>query len=296
MKESVQILSQKRCIIGEGPIWNEREGCLYFTNGGGKELCRYCVERGTLSVRALPVDCAAYAFDEQNRLLVSCRDGVYILNENDTLSPLYDTKRYSIYGANDMKVGPDGRLYVGTQSSKRLGLSEKIDGKLYVIDREGNVRILLDGLILSNGMDWSMDETRFYHTDSDTGVIREYAFDKTNGTLTPTERNIYVPGVDGFTVDRSDRLYCACWGEGHIAVIDTVTMRCVKHIPVPCRIPASCGFMGEKMNILAVTTASLDTDIDRDANAGYTVLLSLDTQGRTPFIFGIPTETSRSRV
>ena len=36
----MKILSEKRCNIGEGPIWNEGEGKLYYTNGGGgNALC-----------------------------------------------------------------------------------------------------------------------------------------------------------------------------------------------------------------------------------------------------------------
>ena len=89
------------------------------------------------------------------------------------MEALYDTSKYNILYANDMKVGPDGRIYVGTQSSKRYGVSDKIDGKLYSIDSSGEVRVLLDGLILSNGLEWSMDEKRFYHTDSDTHMIKE---------------------------------------------------------------------------------------------------------------------------
>ena len=47
-------------------------------------------------------------------------------------------------------------------------MSDKTDGKLYSIDKHGNVRVLLDGLILSNGLDWSADGKYFYHTDSGT--------------------------------------------------------------------------------------------------------------------------------
>jgi len=37
----VKVLNEKRCIIGEGPIWNEKEQALYFTNGFQKEVCIY---------------------------------------------------------------------------------------------------------------------------------------------------------------------------------------------------------------------------------------------------------------
>ncbi len=35
----MKLICKHRCIIGEGPIWNDFEKRLYFTNGmGGKEI------------------------------------------------------------------------------------------------------------------------------------------------------------------------------------------------------------------------------------------------------------------
>lgn len=80
-------------------------------------------------------------------------------------------------------------------------ISEKLDGKLYSIDASGNVTVLLDGMSLSNGMEWSADESLFYHTDSDTSIIREYDFDPVHGKIVFTGRQIAIPGADGFTID-----------------------------------------------------------------------------------------------
>ena len=179
-----EILSSKRCKLGEGPIWNVREQRLYCTNGyGANELCIYDVVTDKLTVRKLPFGVAAYAFDTQGRLIISHAEGVHILNDDDTLTPIYDNNLYKIDFANDMKVGPDGAIYVGTQSRKRKKISDDIDGKLYRISTEGEVDILLDGLLLSNGMEWSIDETKFYHTDSGTQIIKEYFFDPNTAEL-----------------------------------------------------------------------------------------------------------------
>ena len=281
------ILSEKRCNIGEGPIWNEREMRLYYTNGaGGNELCIYDPKEERLTMRALPFGVAAYAFTKENALIVSHAGGVDILNPDDSLTPLYDKSRFDIRYSNDMKVGPDGRIYVGTQSSKRKGISEAIDGKLYSIDKDGNVRVLLDGLRLSNGMEWSLDEKKFYHTDSDTGIIREYFFDKESGDIVYTGREVSVPGVDGFTIGSDGCLYVGCWGRGHVAVVDTKELSVVSHIEIPAVIPTSCGFMGEKMDMLAITTADYGSDLEKDPNAGFTMIKRMNTPGRVPFRFG----------
>ena len=283
----MKIISEKRCIIGEGPIWNDKEHALYYTNaGGGNEICKYITSTDTLDVIPTETSCAAFAFDKAGRLIVSRYDGVFYLDSNGKTHDIYDRSTYKIQYANDMKAGPDGRLYIGTKSEKRIGISEKLDGKLYSLDANGNVTVLLDGMKLSNGMEWSMDESLFYHTDSDTKTIREYNFDSICGKITFTGRQITVPGVDGFTIDKNDNLYVSCWGEGHIAVVDTKTMKILDFINVACSIPTSCCFCGGNADILAVTTASFNVDTATDANAGYTILYNMSTRGRKPYLFG----------
>lgn len=280
----MEILTEKRCIIGEGPVWNEPENSLYFTNGGGKEYCRYDFGTKKLSRVSLDADCAAFAFARDGRMLVSRADGVFFLNRDGGTTDVYDTSRYAIKYANDMKVGPDGCIYVGTQSGRRAGFSDKKDGKLYRIDKNGGVRVLLDGLILSNGMAWSADERFFYHTDSDTNTIREYRFDATCGEIEFAGRQTAVTGVDGFTIGGDGKIYAACWGMGHIATVDTGTMEICGYIELPCKIPTSCMFCGK--GTLVVTTASFECDVDKDKNAGFTILLKMDIPPGKSYLYG----------
>ena len=284
---NMEILSKKRCFIGEGPIWNDFEGLLYFTNSRELEICALDIYTKELTVIATGISAAAIAFDKENRMILSGKNGVFYfdIKENRT-TPLLDTSKHCLLYANDMKVGPDGRIYVGTQSEKRVGISDNVDGKLYSIDKNGNVRTLLEGLLLSNGMDWSMDEKRFYHTDSDTRLIKEYSFDKESGDIEYTGRSVYVKGVDGFTIDENDLLYVACWGQGHIAVVDTRDMNIVEYIEVPARIPASCAFAGKDMNELVVVTADYKNASATDEYAGYTFKKEMSAHGRLPYLFG----------
>ena len=282
----MKILSQKRCIIGESPIWCEFDKKLYHVNGYANEICRIDLETGDVTVRKLDHGAAAIAFTRSGEMLISCEDGAFVLNDDGTRTPLYDRTRYEIKYGNDAKVGPDGRFYIGTQSSKRRGIGDAIDGKLYSIDKNGEVKILLDGLILSNGFEWSIDEKRFYHTDSDTKIIKEYSFDKESGDISFTGRSVEASGVDGFTVDQNDLLYVACWGKGHIAVVDTADMQIKRYIEVPAKIPASCGFAGKDMENLVVVSATFGVDIEKDKNAGCTFICDVKAKGRKPYLFG----------
>ncbi len=284
----MELVSSARCMTGEGPIWNPFEQKLYHVNALGKnEIHILDLEKDECQIRRLPFGVAAIGFSKDSRMLISCEDGAFYLNPDNTREALYDVSKYGILYGNDAKVGPDGRLYIGTISKKRKRVGSEIDGKLYSIDKNGKVKVLLDELLLSNGLEWSMDEKRFYHTDSDTQIIKEYAFDKENGTIDFTGRFIEIPGVDGFTIGQNDMLYVACWGHSHIAVVDTADFTVKDYIAVPTKNPASCGFAGRDLEQLIVTTSMLGVDLKEDCNAGLTYRCKLKTKGRAPFLFGI---------
>ncbi|MBR5439214.1 MAG: SMP-30/gluconolactonase/LRE family protein [Clostridia bacterium] len=283
----MEILTQKRAIIGEGPIWNEVEQKLYYTNGFEKEICVYDFLTKGISAIKLSFGVSAIAFDKQNNLIVAHNGGVDILNKDGTLRPIYNKSKYSITNCNDMKVSPNGDIYVGTISTKRKVQNDsELNGKLYKISANGTVTMLLDNLSLSNGLDWSIDETKFYHTDSDKSQIKEYNYVKETGEIIYTGRSVIVNGVDGLTISKNGNIYASCWARGFVAVIDTAKMELIKTIKIPCQIPTSCAFCGPNLDLLAVTTASFNQDITIDKNAGFTLIANVNAQGRKPYRFG----------
>ena len=283
----MKILNSKRAIIGEGPIWNDVEQKLYFTNGFEKEICVYDFIADEISAIKLDFGVSAIAFDKQNNLIVAHSNGVDILNKNGSLTPIYNKTKYSIKNCNDMKVSPNGDIFVGTMSTKRKSPNKsELDGKLYKISKDGVVTVLLDHLSLSNGLDWSVDETKFYHTDSDTCIIKEYNYDKVLGNITPTNRQVEVHGVDGFTISEDGYLYIGCWGHDHVIIVDTATLKIVKCLTLSNTITTSCAFCGKNLDVLAVTTTNLNVSLSEYKNAGFTHLIKLGVKGRKPYRFG----------
>lgn len=279
----MKVIYEKGCIIGEGPVWCERRRRLYFVNPvDDMEICSVNADGTDKQAVKLNFGAAAINFTVDGRLLLSSLSGVYLYDEECASLELFA----DIKNCNDAKVGPDGCLYVGTQSSKRLGKSDELDGRLYRIDKDGRKTVLLDGLILSNGLDWSADEKFFYHSDSDTRYIKEYGFDKTRGSISYTGRSVLVRGVDGFTVSADGFIFAACWGQGHIAKIDTRTMEIVGYIETPVPIPTSCGFFGDNMEFLAITTASYNGEARKNPMSGYTFAAEVGSRGKKPYLFG----------
>ena len=279
----MEAIYKKNCIIGEGPIWREANGRLYFVNPvEALEICSVYPDGSEPSAIKLTHGAAAIAFAKDGGILISSIDGVFKYDEEKDELTLFS----DIDGCNDAKVGPDGAFYVGTQSGARRGISNKVDGKLYRIDKFGKRKILLDGLILSNGMDWSADGKKFYHTDSDTHILKEYDFDIETGDIAYTGRCCYVSHIDGITIGIDGIIYAACWGEGHIAKIDTNTMQIIGYIETPVPIPSSCAFFGENMDTLAVTTANYDERAKENAMSGFTFAHKCNSRGKKPYLFG----------
>ena len=96
---------------------------------------------------------------------------------------------------------------------------------------------------------------------------------------------VEVVGVDGFTIDKNNNILAACWGCGHIAVVDTKEFKINSYIDVPTGIPTSCGFAGMDMELLCIVTANYDTDISIDINAGFTFVHEIPAKGRKPYLF-----------
>ena len=282
----MDILNDTRCIIGEGPIWNEKRKRLYHVDGYNRAIHIIDPVTKERETRVFEWGFASLAFDSEQRLIGATGDGVYYINDDGTRTPLYDREKYQLRYCNDMKVGPDGRIYVGTQSEKRYGSGDKIDGKLWSIDKSGEVKLMLDGLILSNGMDWSRDGKYFYHTDSDTQIIKEYEFLPNGWEIKPTGRECFADGVDGFTVGSDRMIYAALWGKGRLAIVDTQTMKIATYIEIDAKIPASCAFYGDNMDRLAVVTATYGMGDGYGENDGYTLSYDVGTHGFLPHLFG----------
>ena len=280
----MKILTQKRCVIGEGPIWCEREKLLYFVNGIENEICTYDPKNDIFCTYPQEIGVAAIAFALDGRMLVTRKDGVFFLDlSTGKSSPTYD-ETVKIINANDAKVGPDGCFYVGTQSEFRLGLSDKIDGKLYRITPDGTVALLLDGLILANGMDWSPDERFFYLADTGAKKVRKYEFK--HGNIQFTGQEIHLSGADGLCIDQNGDLYVACWGKSSVAVDETESMTEKARIELPTNAPASCAFFGKEMNQLVITTAAYPKNIEHDEAAGSLLTQEMPIAGRLPYYFG----------
>ena len=188
---------------------------------------------------------------------------------------------------NDGACDPQGRFWAGTIAEDH----HEGGGALFRLDQRGRTELMLEGLTISNGVDWSPDGTVMYVVDSGPRVVQAFAFDGDRGTLSAGRVVVEVPeevgAPDGMTVDAAGDLWVAIYGAGRVHRYTPAGILREVH-RVPALQSTSCAFAGTGLHRLYVTTATEGwTDQQRrdDPGAGLVYRLDTDATGRPATLF-----------
>ena len=272
---------RRHCWIGEEPLWWAGRGRLIQKDEANALLVN--VEDGSYEVFPLEREGAAFGFTASGKLFQASMQQVCMVDDQGGLTPMHEPVRLLAKIFNDGKTGPDGRFYVGTI------YGDNEDGGLYCLDRSGTLTLKYAGLKLSNGLDWSLDEKHLYLVDSRRKQILDFPFDAEAGITGEPEILMVIPdglvGPDGMCTDTDGMLWCALWGEGYVACIDPEKKEITELVHLPAKAVASCAFAGEKLDKLAVTTASYPNRVPKGEEDGYTYIIDVGKRGMAPYRF-----------
>ena len=149
----------------EGPVWDAAKG-LYFSDvlGGGIHL----LDREDKVSLAVPKrrGVGGMALHADGGLVAGGRDIVHVSLADHSMKVLLDRKAAdNAVGFNDLTTDAKGRIYVGSIAFAIFKGEEMKPGNLYVIDLDGKARKISDGIMLTNGLGFSPDGRRLYHSD-----------------------------------------------------------------------------------------------------------------------------------
>jgi sugar lactone lactonase YvrE len=165
---------------------------------------------------------------------------------------------------NDGKCDPAGRFLAGT-----LCYDRSPRGALYRLNTDGSVEILLNGVRVSNGLDWSPSGDRLYYVDSPTRRIDVMAYDVETGAIGPREpfsEMGEMPGnPDGLCVD-SDGGIWVVMHRGRRVCRFTPEARLDHVIDLPVSRVTSCAFGGDSYRTLYITSAKSTADAPNSAS------------------------------
>ena len=213
-------------IFTEGPVWDSPSNSLIFSDIFGDTIYRL-KDQSVMPYRVHSNEANGNTQDHQGRLL-TCEHstGRVVREEKDgkmTVVAAHHSGR-ELNSPNDIIVDSTGRiLFTDPPLGRRGPAPQRVRG-VYAQDPDklDNPRLLVEDLVLPNGLCLSPDESLLYVNDTANNQISRYSYN--NGQVSGGETWAQVTGgaagvADGMKTDSLGNVYCT--GPGGVHIFDT---------------------------------------------------------------------------
>jgi sugar lactone lactonase YvrE len=244
--------------LGEGLLWSQREGALYWTDILAPALNRLTLATGAVD-RWPMAETIGWVVEREDApgLIAGLRTGFVALTLDPvTVSPFAAPDPHPVINRlNDAKADSWGRIWAGSMPMK----ADQPSGHLFRLDPDGTISHADSGYHVANGPAISADGRWLFHTDSVAGHVYRFALDE--GGISGKELFIRFEegwgSPDGMTFDTEGGLWIACWGAGRVARFDELG-RMTRTIDLPASQISNVCFGGPNFATMFVTSASID--------------------------------------
>ena len=240
----------------EGPTWIKDKGLLFSdVIKGGVYLLDDSNNISTIVAHRRGI--GGIAVHEKNGLVVGGRNISYKSFTGDKTTTLLSNDVTEVaLGFNDLTTDSKGRVYVGSVAFKVFSDEEMIPGHLHVIDVDGSVRTISDGVMLSNGLGFSPDGKTLYHSDARDAVVRQYAVSP-DGDVSDWKPFVKTNNghPDGLAVAEDGSVWIAMAYGARVDVFES-NGAFRASLPVPLPMVTSVCFGGPDLKDLYVVTGS----------------------------------------
>ena len=251
----MEVISKYRAILGEGPVFYKK---LYWVDIEGKRIIRKDLETGEEEVIDTPDLVSSLCIVDEDRVVATIRHGIYLVDLRERrFEKLVEVESDLVDNRfNDGKCDKLGRYWAGTMNMKKTSPS----GNLYKFDGR-EIKKMVDGLTVSNGLGWDPDDEVMYLIDSPVRKVYAFDFDLKRGEL--WNKRVLIDfyneagNPDGMTVDEEGYLWIAHWGGGRVSRWSPKGEK-VLEIKLPVTYVSSVTF-GES-NEIFITTARKDDE------------------------------------
>jgi sugar lactone lactonase YvrE len=249
----------------EGPVWSEHWGGLRWVDMLAGDVLHLASD-GTVERLHVGEVAAALRPRSGGGAVIGVERGFALENPDGAVESLGQVWSDETVRMNEGACDPDGRFYCGSMAyDKRPGA-----GAVYRLDPDRSVRVVLEAVTVSNGLEWSPGGSHAYYNDTDTHRTDVFDYDAQSG-LTGRRTFVEVPAdvgrPDGLAVDAEGGVWVAINRGGAVhrytpeGNLDAV-------VEVPARKVTACTFGGQQLDQLFVTTSREDLQPGEDPLAG----------------------------
>lgn len=259
---TAKAISTTKAIIGESPIWSEREQVVYWIDCNAPALMRTDPATGAEQRWDMPARIGGVVLAKDG-LIVVLKHGIFRFDpESGELSLIAPNPTGDeAMALHEAICDPDGRLWTGIINLGYLEHNARGGARLYRLDGDRLVECVeAAGGTVSNGLAWNGEATIMYYADSADRVIWAFDYDRRTGTAS-NRRVLHQlaegDGLpDGAAVDRDGTYWFACPGKACLRGL-APDGRLVGEVPMPCGWPTKVAFGGEGNATMFVTSHSL---------------------------------------
>ena len=254
----MEVIANDGNLCGEGPLWDEREQALYWTDIDGKRLYRYLWRERRHELVSDGWEINGFTRQQDGGFVVTNTRGAWLWRPGASPFLLASEAGGQECHLNDCAADPEGRVYSGSWHLDDQGHSSP--SFLFRIDTDGSVHIADEGICFSNGLAFSPDCSTLYFTDTVARCVYAYDWRRSDGSLrnrrafVQLDRSEGMP--DGITVDAEGFLWCAHWFGGCLTRYDPDGKR-ERRVETPAAQTPSLVFGGPDLDEIYVTSAGL---------------------------------------
>ena len=269
-------------MLGEGPVWIEREQALYFVDIKGPRVFRFDPATERLRSWQAPRQVGWVLPANDGSLVAGLQDGIHRFDPaTGTFDLLVEVESDRPSNRlNDACTDPAGRIWFGSMDD---GERER-SGSYYVYHRGTLTKTTLPPVSITNGPAISPDGRILYHVDTLGGGI--YASDvaedgATGGTRLLAQIEASDGHPDGVTVDSEGCVWAGLFG-GACARRYAPDGKLVQTISFPVSNITKLAFGGADLRTVYATTARLHLkpeQLEREAEAGNLFAFRADIPG-----------------
>jgi sugar lactone lactonase YvrE len=265
---------------GEGPFWDATRGRLLIMD---------MLEGAVLSldddgVHSHPIGSIAAVVRARagGGYVAAVERGFALLDDSlsvqQLLPEIFDDHAIRL---NEGGCDPQGRFYCGSMAYAQTPGA----GALYRLDADRRVSTVLEGVTISNGLQWSADGSRAFYNDTPTGRIDVFDFD--GDTAAFTHRRPFVDladglNPDGMAIDDEDGVWIALWGGSAVHRYDA-DGRLDQVVELPVTNVTACAFGGDDRRTLYITTSRQHLEPGTQPDAGSVYAVDVGITGAVPF-------------